>query len=143
MWNGSDWVHTAELTRTAPLGNRLHEVVWLGRSGVACAVFRPHTLAGSFNVAYFLSTGWRIQPDVVLDGVGKAAKVRLVGTAERDHLLGLVLDLQGRLFGLRFDGDRFSVLNGGEPLAAGLEALDPGLPFDVLLETPLESAALR
>jgi len=138
MWDGTQWVHTAELTRAAPLGNRLASVAWLGRSGVACALFRAQAASGTFTVAYFLPTGWRIQPDVVLPGVERATKVRMASAPERNHLLGTLLDGEGRVFGWRFDGEVYSLLNAGEPLASGLDPGAPGVPFDVLLLPPAD-----
>jgi hypothetical protein len=137
MWNGATWVHTAELTLLGPVANRMLDAAWIGRTGVACVTFRRLGHLGSFNTALFLPTGWRIQPDVVLPGVGRATKLRLVASPEHDHLLGSVLDQQGQLFGLHYDGLAFGLLDAERPLAVGLDPLAPGRPFDVaLLGTP-------
>lgn len=133
MWNGEEWVHTAELTLSGPIANRMLQVLWLGDTGIACAFFRRFGHAGSFNVAYFLPAGWRIQPDVVLPGVGRASKLRMVRAPEASHLLGLVLDQQGRLFALRFDGSEFTLLNDGEALATGLDPMTYGRAFDAAI----------
>jgi parallel beta-helix repeat protein len=143
MWNGTDWVHTAELTLAGPIENRLLELTWLGDSGMAAAVFRRQGHTGSFNLAFFLPTGWRIQPDVVLPGVEKAAKVRLVSPEESGELLGLVLDVEGRLFGFRFDHGAYSLLNGALPLATGLDPRAPGRAFDVALQRTVAPAQLK
>lgn len=142
-WTGSTWLHTAELTLAGPLDNRLLEAVWFGESGRAGVVFRRQGLQGSFNLAVLQPTGWRIQPDVILAGpmgsVGKAAKVVLRSVPGRAHLLGLVVDLEGRLFALHHNGQRFTLTDGGAPLATGLDPRSPGHSFDVALER----AALR
>jgi hypothetical protein len=131
VWAGSEWVHTAELTLAGPVENRLLEVEWIGSSGIACTIFRRQGHTGSFNVALFLPTGWRIQPDVVLPGVGRAVKIALANLEDRNHLVGLVLDEQGSLFGLRLASGAFSLLDEGLPLARGLDPRTAGAPFDV------------
>jgi parallel beta helix pectate lyase-like protein len=133
MWDGTDWVHTAELTLLGPIANRMLDVAWFGETGVACVVFRRLGHSGSFNAAFFLPTGWRVQPDVVLPGVGRAVKLRLVGNPLHPHLLGLVLDQNGKLFGLHHDGTGFGLLNGGEAMAEGFDPARPGRPFDAAL----------
>src|SRR6185503_1828972 len=40
IWTGSEWVDTAELTLSGPIENRLLEAVWIGRTGMACVIFR-------------------------------------------------------------------------------------------------------
>jgi hypothetical protein len=136
VWDGDAWTEAAELTLQGPLQNRLLEAVWIGDTGVACTVFRRRGHTGSFNVAFLLAPGWRIQPDVVLPGVDKAAKVRLASVPGENQLVGAVLDRQGRLFGMRFDGQGFTLLNGGQPLATGFDPDAPGFPFDVGLLHP-------
>lgn len=131
IWTGSEWVDTAELTLSGPIENRLLEAVWIGRTGMACVVFRRFGLVGSFNAALLLPTGWRIQPDVRLPGVEKAAQVRLVSLPDDDQMVGLVLDFFGELHEFRFDGAAFSLLNGGEPLVTGFDPLAAGRPFDL------------
>ena len=144
VWNGSDWVHTAELTLAGPIANRGLELTWLGNTGVACAVFRRQGHTGSFNVAHFFpTTGWHIRDDVVLPGVDKAAKVRLLSQTNSGRLVGLVLDVQGRLFGFRNDGRNYSVLNGGQPLATGLDPRARGRPFDVSLKPAPEPELIQ
>ena len=135
-WNGSEWNHTAELTLAGPKASRLLELTWIGKTGIACAVFRRQEHTGSFNVACLLPGGWRIQPDVVLPGLGRAAKVCLRSLSDQDQLLGAVLDESGRLFGLRYDGQSFSLLNDGNPLATGFDPAAPGRPFDVAVRPP-------
>lgn len=138
VWTGTEWAHTAELTLAGPIENRLLEAAWFGETGLACVVFRRQGHQGSFNLALLQPTGWRIQPDVVLAGargvVGKAARVLLGSVPGRAHLLGLVVDLEGRLFALHHNGERFAVLDEGAPLATGLDPRAPGRPFDVALE---------
>jgi hypothetical protein len=133
VWDGEGWVHGAELTLAAPRASRLLEAAWLGDSGRALVVFRRQGLAGSFNVAILEPTGWRVQPDVVLPGVAKAVQVRLAGHPSAERLLGWVLDANGRLFGLRHDGQRFRLLEGGLAAASGFDSTAPGRPFDVFL----------
>jgi parallel beta-helix repeat protein len=132
VWDGTTWVHTAELTLAGPLSSRLLEVVWIGATGQACVVFRRAGPVGvfSFNFAILQPTGWRVQPNVALPGVERAAQVRLVSLPERGELLGLVLDEQGELYPLRFDGRRFALLDGGQPFATGLDPAAPGRSFD-------------
>jgi hypothetical protein len=144
IWDGTQWVHTAELTLAGPIDNRGLELAWLGKTGVACAVFRRQGHTGSFNVAHFFpATGWRIQPDVVLPGVDRAAKVRLLSQTDSGRLVGMVLDVQGRLFGFRIDGRTFSVLNDGQPLVTGLDPRAAGRPFDVSLKQAREPELIR
>lgn len=130
IWTGAAWVHTAELTLAGPVANRMLEVAWLGDTGVACAFFRRLGHSGTFNVAYFLPTGWRIQPDVLLPGVGRAQKLRMVSVPGSNRLLGSVLDMQGRLFAVQFDGAGFSLLNDGQLLARDFDPFAPGRAFD-------------
>jgi len=144
VWDGTQWVHTAELTLAGPIDNRGSELTWLGKTGVACAVFRRQGHTGSFNVAHFFpTTGWHILSDVVLPGVDKAAKVRLLSQTNSGRLLGMVLDIQGRLFGFRGEGRNFSVLNGGQPLATGLDPRAPGRAFDMTLKLAREPELIQ
>jgi len=144
VWDGTEWVHTAELTLAGPIDNRGLELTWLGNTGVACAVFRRQGHTGSFNVAHFFpSTGWHILSDVVLPGVDRAAKVRLLSQTNSGRLFGLVLDVQGRLFGFRSEGRTFTVLNGGQPLATGFDPRAPGRPFDVCLKQAREPELIK
>jgi hypothetical protein len=136
IWNGADWIDTAELTLAGPQRSRLLENVWIGNSGVACVAFRRAGATGSFNVAFLQPTGWRIQPDVILTGVDKAAKVRLESLTGASRLAGAVLDHSGRLFELRFDGARFALGNGGQALASGLDPAATGLAFDAAALAP-------
>jgi hypothetical protein len=144
-WTGSEWIDTAELTLAGPIENRLLEIFWFGETGLAGVVFRRQGLDGSFNLALLQRTGWRIQPDVVLEGaqgsVGKAAQVLLRRVPGRSHLLGLVVDLDGRLFGLRHNGQRFLVLDEGTPYATGLDPASPRRSFDLALTA--ESSNVR
>ena len=133
IWNGSDWVDTAELTLAGPIENRANEVAWLGNTGVAQVYFRRQGHSGSFVVAKLQPTGWKIQPDVVLPGVDKAAKIRIESQPDAGHLLGLVLDRSGRLFEFRYDGRQYTLLNGGHPVATGLDPFAAGRAFDVAL----------
>jgi hypothetical protein len=137
VWTGSEWVDSAELTLAGPLENRLLEAFWFGDTGLAGVAFRRQGHTGSFNLALLRPTGWRIQPDVVLSGPqgtpGKAAKVILERVPGRAHLLGMMLDVEGRLFGLHHNGQRFVLLDDGEPLAVGLDPTAPGRSFDLAL----------
>jgi hypothetical protein len=65
--------------------------------------------------------------------------VRLASFPDRNQLLGALLDEEGRLFGLRFDGQAFALLNGGAPLARGLDPTRPGRPFDAAVRRPTPS----
>jgi len=104
--------------------------------GIAAVAFRRLGNTGCFNAAFYLPNGWRIQPDVVLPGVAKASEIRLATFSDRAQLLGMVLDEEGKLFALRYDGSRFSLLNGGAPLAEGLDPTAPGRAFDLALRRP-------
>lgn len=131
VWDGGAWGHTAELTLSGSEASRMLELSFIGSSGIACVAFRRDGHTGSFNIALLLAHGWRIQPDVVLPGVGPAAKLRLVSLPDQGQLLGAVMDEQGNLFGLRYDGQAFTLLNGGAPLATGFDPAAAGRPFDV------------
>lgn len=133
VWDGGQWVDTAELTLAGPLSNRLLEVAWVGDTGMACVIFRRAGPVGvySFNAALLLPTGWRVQPNVQLPGVERAAQVRMVSLPDRDQLVGLVLDQQGELYSFGFDQRGFALLDGGNPLVTGLDSEAPGRPFDV------------
>ena len=128
VWDGADWRdHTAELTLAAPIATEALEVGWIGDSGIAFAIFRRQGHTGSFNYALFRPTGWKIQPDVVLPGVGRIVKVTARSVPGEDRVLLLVLDEAGKLFALDFDGTKFTRL---EPTP--LTTLAPGtagMPF--------------
>lgn len=134
VWNGEDWVATAELTLAAPQATHAVDVAWMG--GNAFVVFRRQGHEGSFNCAIYRPTGWKIQPDVVLPGTARAVQVELGSVPGEDRLLGLLLDEQGQLFALRFEGVRFALMNGGLPLASGLDPLAPWRSFDLALRRP-------
>jgi hypothetical protein len=140
MWTGDEWVHTAELTLAGPIASRLLELEWIGDSGIACAVFRRQGHTGSFNFALFLEHGWRIQPDVVLPGVDRAKQVHLRRGPDADQLVGGILDQQGKLFVLRYDGTRFELLNGGAPFREGLDPEAPGWAFSAAVRPGLQPA---
>ena len=108
---------------------------------MACGIFRRQGHTGSFNFVLFLQPGWRIQPDVVLPGVGKAKKVRLHSMRDSDQLIGMLLDEQGKLFALHYDGTQFELLNGGLPLADGLDPDEPGWPFDAAVRPAPQAPA--
>ena len=50
---------------------------------------------------------------------------------ERDDVWIKFLDRQGKLFGLRYDGTSFALLDDGEPLVTDLDPDAPGRTFDV------------
>ncbi|HEX6882880.1 MAG TPA: right-handed parallel beta-helix repeat-containing protein [Planctomycetota bacterium] len=137
VWTGTQWVDTAELALHVPPDSRVLEPFWFGEAGLAGVVFRRAGHTGSFNFAVLQPTGWRIQADVVLQGtrgsVAPAARVQLRPVPGQARLLGFVLDVEGRLFGLRHNLERFQVTDEGLPLASGFDPLASSRPFDVAL----------
>jgi len=137
VWTGSQWVDTAELALHVPADSRVLEPFWFGSTSLAGVLFRREGHAGSFNLAVLQPTGWRIQADVVLQGsqgsVGPAAQVQLRSVPGQARLLGFVLGVDGRLFALRHNLERFQVMDEGLPLASGFDPLAAGRAFDLAL----------
>jgi hypothetical protein len=136
VWNGTSWAdHTVELTlASAPTATRALETEWIGDSGYAFALFRRQGHTGSFNLALFRPTGWKIQPDVVLPGVGKVLKAVAETVPGEDRVLVLVEDEFAKLFLLEYRLDR--VNQTGTCSVVGSQALadlgppdSGGLPF--------------
>jgi len=136
VWDGAAFRDTAELTLAAPLGSRLLELAWLGESGVALVLYRRAGLQPGFSQALLLPDGWRLQPDVVLAGVGPARRVRLQRVEGGEELLGLLEDQAGRLFALHHDGQRFTLLDEGRAVASGLGGEAGGRAFDLAVRAP-------
>lgn len=136
MWNGTAWIDTAELTLLGPVRSQLPAVTWIGNTGIAAVFFRRLGTAGSFEWAAYLTHGWRIQPAVGFPGVGRAVRIHVRSLADQGRLVGTLLDENGRLLGLGYDGTRFSLLNSGAPLAEGLDPEAAGRAFDVVLRRP-------
>ncbi len=136
VWGGEAWLdHTAELTLAAPWETHALEVGWVGDSGEAIVLFRREGHLGSFNYALFRPTGWRIQADVVLPGVGRAKKIIGHPVPGEDRLLFLVQDTGGDLFLVDYRDGAFHVVDGGIALAHH----DPGLtgiPFSLAVRRP-------
>jgi hypothetical protein len=136
MWDGSAWIDTAELTLLGPVRSHLPSVAWIGNQGIATVFFRRLGTSGSFDWAAYFPGGWRIQPAVSFPGVGRAVRIHLRSLVDQARLVGTLLDENGRLFGLGYDGTRFMLLGAGSPIAEGLDPEAPGRAFDVALRRP-------
>jgi len=115
VWDGADWIDGAELTLAGGPGNRLREVLWLGTSGTALAVYPGPQ--GTLRAALYVGGNWRVQPEVVLPGVGRPVRLELAASAPGEAR-GALLDQDGRLFGVGYSAGRFTLLD-ETPLATG------------------------
>ena len=129
VWTGDEWVHNAELTFYGESQTRAIDVGWIGDTGRAYVLYREAALGGTFNLALWDSRGWKIQPPVALPGVGSIVRTEARVLLGEDRLLFLMLDDGGGLFAIDYDGADWGVLNGGLPLATGLDPMRPTQPF--------------
>lgn len=129
-WTGTQWYDTAELSLAGHSQSRAMEVAWLGRTGLAFALYRDKALKGSFQWASLNPGGWKRQPEVALPGVGKMVQAETRIVPGTDRVMMLMLDENGSLWATECDGTTWVVKNGGAPLATGLDPANPGRSFD-------------
>jgi len=118
VWDGADWTDSAELTLAGGTANRLRAVTWLGAGGNALAVYPAPQ--GSLRAALYDGGNWRLQPEVVLPGVGRPVRLELVASGPGEAR-GALLDQEGRLFAVGYSSGRFVLLDEA-PLATGLDS---------------------
>ncbi len=136
LWNGGEWIETAELTLVGAPASHALDATWIGTTGQALVTYKNLGSPGSFNYAILRPTGWRIQPEARLPGVGRAERIVLDPLQDQGEILGLVLDGSGKLFTVRYAQGAFFLMNGGQPLASELEPSLPGRSFDLAARLP-------
>ncbi len=131
VWDGTQWVHTAEFALQGQPLSRAFEVAWLGTTGKAVAIYRDQSLTGSFQWALFTATGWKRQGEIAFPGVGKVVQAEARVLSGENRILLLLLDEAGSLFACAYDGTAWTLKNGGAPLATGLDPTTKGRSFDL------------
>ncbi len=130
IWDGDAWTDTIEFTLTGFAGSRAMQAAWLGDSGDAIAIYRDGDLTGDLNFAIF-NNGWRVQPQVFLPGPGRILQAEIVQREGSDGVSVLLLDQQGSLYDLIYEGGKWSLGNDGDPLATNLDTQNPGRAFSL------------
>jgi len=130
IWDGTAWPHNVEVAPQGLFGLRDVEIGWLGSSGRGYALYRTASLAGSFNVAIF-DNFWHVnqQLEIQLPGVGRFVRAESMPVPGEDRAMIVLLDETGKLFaadvvytpGVVPGNLTFTLLNGGAPLATGLD----------------------
>ncbi len=124
VWDGSLWTNTREVTLLGEPGQRSIDVGWIGNTGRAFGIWRDANLGGSFDLAIWDGV-WKIKPEVSLAGVGEVVQIESRPVPGENRSLLLLLDEVGALFGVSYDGSKWTVQNGGMPLDVGLDPLGP------------------
>lgn len=112
IWDGSVWVNGAELdsqtrdVNDSALGDAPGGVVWTG-AGTAICVYADSVPGGVDWARWTASSGWVLQPPVVVPGKGFTESVQLVRGAPGATVL--VTDDSGALFGSRLSGTTWEV----------------------------------
>jgi len=132
IWDGAGWVHNVEIAPQGFPGSRALDVGFIGQSGLAYAIFRRVGVPGDFNFAFWDPQGWKNQTPPDFANAGRVVRTETRSIPGEDRILTLMLDENGALFALTYDRTNgWSALNGGQPLATGLDDTIPTRAFSL------------
>jgi hypothetical protein len=123
VWDGSIFGNIAEFDLFSALDARDITVGWVGDSGTAVFVYKDDDGAGTLDWARFTSSGWRIQTDVALPGVGDLDFIESASLESEDLLFVALSDEDGQLWALTTNGSSWTLTNAGGELEGALSAL--------------------
>jgi hypothetical protein len=110
-------------------GDDCAAVGWIGTTGVAVCLFVDDDAGGLDWARWDSGSGWVIQPDELVPGLGFTDSIRMVFDADTDRVAALVSDASGQLFAVAYDGLTWAVEQ--PAIETGLPATD-SVPFDLL-----------
>ncbi len=132
IWNGSTFVDTAEVALQGVFGQYSLQVGWFGTTGVAYALWRDAGQSGAFVSAHFRA-GWKIEEETSFPGVGAVIRAESDRGAGDEAATLTFLDANGSLYSMQGTwngtGIDWALLNGGLPVANGLDMMQTTQPF--------------
>ena len=123
IWNGSAFVHIAEFDLTAAADCKDVAVSWVGSSGVAVFVYKDADGGGTLDWARYTVTGWQVQADQALPGIGDLEFIQGQSFPVQDKAMFVMSDDTASLFALTYNGATWTITNGGAALETDLSDL--------------------
>ena len=139
IWDGTTFVHTAEVALQGVFGQHSIDVGWVGETGHAFVLWRDQGQGGDFMTARFRDS-WRIEAEKALPGVGACIQTEIRGVPGTNTAEVVLLDAAGSLFSCEVSwGGTWTdwrLRNGGLPIDSGLDMMRRTKSFAFDLRRP-------
>lgn len=131
IWDGAAWTAITELDASSSADDRDAAVAWVGGSGNAVVLYKDDDGGGDIDWATWNEfTGWTVQPDVAVAGLGDVAFLAVATLSDGLQLVVTIADDNGALFGVVYATVVWVVTNAGNALQTGLSSTTTA-PFGV------------